>query len=113
MHTTVVTAYLISGIACIVLFLLALVFSNGVNYEPDKSDVRKRKIIFWVFNIVSLLGGLALNYFLELKGIRVPSKAESYLIHMAIAAVVFFVLYIVIGFVLSKVCKGKKVETWF
>ena len=113
MQTTVVSAYLIAGVVCIVFFLLALLFSNKVNYEPDKSDVSKRKKIFWIFMSLSVVVGVLLNYFLELRNIRVPSKANDYMFHMGIAAAVFSVLYVGIGFLLSKVSKGKKVETWF
>ncbi len=113
MQTTIVSAYLIAGVVCIVFFLLALVLSNLVNYEPDKSDVTKRKKFFWIFNVLSLVIGLVLNYILELKDIRIPSKYSDYLLHMAIAAVVFFILYVVIGLLISKLSKGKKVETWF
>lgn len=113
MQTTVISAYLIAGVVCVVFFLLALLLSNHVNYEPDKSDVTKRKKFFWCFNTLSLVIGVVLNYFMELRGIRIPSKYHDYLIHMSIAAVAFFILYLVIGLLISKLSKGKKVETWF
>lgn len=113
MQTTVVSAYLIAGVVCIVCFLLALLISNKINYAPDKSDVGKRKKVFWLLMVASLLVGLGLNYFLKLSAIRIPARYNDYLIHMAIAAVAFAVLYVLIGFLLSKVSKGKKVETWF
>jgi MFS family permease len=113
MQTTVVTAYLIAGVVCIVSFLLALLLSNKVNYEPGRSDVGQRQRYFWFLMVFSLLIGLLLNYFLELRGIRIPSRANNYLIHMVIAGVGFSALYVVVGFLLSKVSKGKKIETWF
>ena len=114
MHqVSVFNAYAIAGGVMVLFFLLACLCANLINYKPDKSDYKTRKINMILLGIASLFIGLAANYFFVLLGIKIPSHHNDYLTHMCIAAVVMIVLYYLLAFVCSKVMKNTKLGTWF
>lgn len=110
---SVIPAWGIAGVTMVVFLLLAALVSTMTIYRPDKSDLKVRKVQFWLMGIFSVLTGVALNYVLYLMNIRISNQYNDYMLHMLIAAGVSFVVFVLIGFVLSKIFKSSKIGTWF
>lgn len=115
MQTTVVSAYVIGFIVFAACMLLSIIISNAIPYEAgvNPQDRKKRKIWFWILAVACPILVLAIAYFAFYSDIRVPSRQNSYMVAMAISAVVSFVLYVVIGFILSKSFSHGKLSNWF
>lgn len=115
MGFSTVSAYVIAIIVAVVLLLIAAVISNLIAYQPgnNPTDPRARRIWFWVFGIFTPIISLALSYFIQYTNLRIPTQKSEYLTAMCIAACVGFVLYIILGFVLSRIFKNGKLGNWF
>ena len=47
MSEIIVPVYICALVASVLALVLAIILSNNVSYQPNLSDVRKRKVIFW------------------------------------------------------------------
>jgi hypothetical protein len=110
-----VPVYIISAVFAGVFLLLAAIVSNSIKFEggANPKDPGKRKMWFWVLGILgsisNLLFGLFIYYFPENN-----SYAKSQLISaIGIGTGLCLFLYIILGFVLSKVFKNGKLGNWF
>jgi hypothetical protein len=107
--------YIISIVFAGVFILFAALISNAIKYEggANPKDPGKRKLWFWVMAILgsfaNLLFGMMSYYYPENN-----SYAKSQLITaIGIGTGLCFVLYVVIGFALSKMFKNGKLGNWF
>jgi len=107
--------YIIAVVAALLFILIAALISNAIKFEggANPKDPAKRKIWFWVLGILApianLLFGLFIYYFPEGN-----SFAKSKLITaIGIGSAITFVVYILVGFILSKVFKNGKLGNWF
>ena len=113
MNASVTSAYMVGFVAFAVCMLIAIIVSNAIRYEVNNpQDKKKRRIVFWLMGVLVPLAVFATTYFVFYTDIRVPSRAEAYMTAMCISAAAFFVLYIVVGFVLSKVFSHSKLTSW-
>lgn len=98
------------------MILLAAIISNIIKYEggSNPQDPRKRKICFWVIAIINPV----VYFFIGWK-ILAPDPLfdqmifDDYMKTLPIATGVGFVLYIILGFVISKIFKHGKLGNWF
>ncbi len=107
--------YIISVVAALVFILIAALISSAIKFEGGArpKDPGKRKMWFWVMGILApianLVFGLFVYYFPQGN-----NYAKSKLITaIGIGSAVTFVVYLVIGFILSKVFKNGKLGNWF
>ena len=108
--------YIIAGIAALVFIGIAALISNAIKFEggANPSDPGKRKMWFWVMCIIN-----AAATYCVLAFAMTPNKEEDQIAYdewmaaVPIAAGVGFVLYIVLGFALSKMNKTGKLGNWF
>lgn len=107
------SAYIIGVGACIVLILLAAVIATSISYKPDLTDVKKRKIWFWIFALLCPVLTFVIAYFAYYKGIKVRTQQTAYMTAIGISAAISFVLYVVLGFIAAKVSKTGKIGNWF
>ena len=113
---TSITNYIIASIFAGAMILIAALISNAIKFEggANPKDPGKRKMWFWIFAILN-----PILYFLIGGFVLVPNSADDQMIYdeyMAVvpfATAVGFVLYIIIGFVLSKMFKNGKLGQWF
>jgi uncharacterized membrane protein len=110
-----VPVYIISAVFAGVFLLIAALISNAIKFEggANPKDPGKRKMWFWIMAIIgtiaNLLFGLFSYYYPENN-----SYAKSQLITaIGIGTGICFLLYIVLGFLLSKVFKNGKLGNWF
>ena len=108
-------AYVISVIVAIVAMIVSIIASNRVAYKPgvNSGDVTTRRIWFWVMGVLTPVISWVICYFLVYETARGKSHKADAMQAMCIAAAVSFVLYVAVGWVLSKVFSNKKIGTWF
>lgn len=112
MQTSVFPCYLVAIIVFVVMFLLAVVVSQLISFKPDRTDVAARKVWFWVFAALTLVGSFAIDFFVNVHSVTVPALYSKFLMHSCIAAFSAFALYIILGLIISKSTRGK-LASWF
>ncbi|MEE0979185.1 MAG: hypothetical protein UH625_07240 [Muribaculaceae bacterium] len=116
-----------AGIVFVVLLLIAIFASLSVAYRPSGTDNTTRKIIFWVFAFLTPIAAFVVNLFtchvysqetfdksyqVE-RGVNIAEKFSELLTNISIIALVSFVLFVLVGFILSKAFKSSKLGSWF
>ena len=107
------SAYILGISVAIVLLVVASIWSVMISFRPDNSDCKKRKVLFWIISLFTIVLTFLLCYTIVYTGIKVPARQESYMTAMCIASGVSFILYIILGFILSKINKHGKIGNWF
>lgn len=115
MNDQSISAYIIAVVIALVFLLIAAVISNLIQYEGGNNpkDKGKRKMWFWFFAVLCPIVIFLYGFLIVRAGINVPSLRDKYTIALCIGTGVAFVLYIALGFILSKVFKNGKLGTWF
>ncbi|MEN9445647.1 MAG: hypothetical protein RL728_159 [Bacteroidota bacterium] len=107
------STYILSVIFAAVVLLLAALISNLIQFEggSNPKDPGKRKMWFWIFAVLNpLIFYVVAAFAMEPSNRR---ELEQWNDSLPIAVGVGFVVYIVLGFVLSKVFKNGKLGNWF
>ena len=109
------SAYTIGVVVLIVMLLIAVVIANAIAYQPgtNPSDPGKRKTWFWILGVLTPVITFFLAYFIVFTGIKMHNVQEKYMTAMCISTALSFVLYVAIGFALSKIFKHGKLSSWF
>ena len=95
--------------------LIAAVISNMIAYEggTNPKDPGKRKMWFWVFAIIGPVSFFLFNLLSVIPTLKKgPALAKFGVTHI-IGAAIIFIGYIIIGFILAKMMKSKKLGNWF
>jgi uncharacterized membrane protein len=107
------TTYIISVIFAALMILISALISSAIKYEggAHPKDPKKRKMWFWTFAILNPL----LFFTLSLLLLAPADQAEhdDFMSALPIATAIGFVLYIVLGFIMSKLFKNGKIGNWF
>lgn len=111
-QVSITSAYMWAIVITVSFFLLAVIISNLILFKPNNPGSTTRRICFWVLCVATGVVGLIINFAIG-KGITVLSIQSNYLMHSGIAAGVCVVVYILIGFFVSKLFPNSKVGTWF
>lgn len=112
MGASIVVAYTWAAVVLVVFFLIAVFISNAISYRPGGGDVTQRKIVFWIFCVLTPAVTFGINAIIA-HDINVPTARDSYLAQGAIAAGAAFVLFFLMGVVLSKAFSRSKISSWF
>lgn len=115
MNDQSLSAYIMAIVIALVFLLIAAVISNLIQYEGGShpKDPGKRKMWFWIFAILCPVVIFLIGFLVVRPGINVPALKDKYTTALSIGTGVAFVLYIALGFVLSKVFKNGKLGNWF
>ena len=107
------STYILSIIFAAFVLLLVAIISNAIKYEggANPKDPGKRKIWFWVFAILNPVLFYALGAFVMAPSNR--RELEQWNDSLPIATIAGFVVFIILGFVMSKVFKNGKIGHWF
>jgi|O1111metagenome_2_1110795.scaffolds.fasta_scaffold39410_2 sulfoxide reductase heme-binding subunit YedZ len=111
-QVSITTAYMWAIVIMVVFFLLAVIISNLILFKPNNPGTTTRRIWFWVLCIGAGVVGFLINFLIG-NGITVPIIQSRYFMHSCIASAVCVVVYILVGFVVSKIFQNSKVGTWF
>ena len=112
MTTSTIMAWIISFVVMVVMLLIATTASNLVSFQPDRSDVSKRKVWFWVCFALTLIVAFLINFFCFAADIYNPVQRSAYLLQSGLSAVVAIVIYLGVGILINKSTNGK-LASWF
>lgn len=109
-----VTAYVLAIAVSLALLLIAAIIASIIKFEPgaNPKDPRKRKIWFWILGILNPIISFCIGFFAIAPSLR-GSRHSSFITSLGIGVAIAFVLYIILGFVLSKIFKNGKIGHWF
>lgn len=115
MNDQTMTAYVIAGVITLVFVLISVLVANIIKYEggTNPKDKKKRRIWFWVLSVFVPIVIFLICYFGFALNIKVPSLKDKFMMAMNIGTAGSFVVYVLIGFILSKIFKNGKVGHWF
>ncbi len=109
-----VLAYIVTAITALAFLLIAVFTAKAIKFEggSNPKDPRKRKAWFWVLAILNPIISFLVGYFFFMPdgNVLIVNKYKTALI---IGTGVGFLLYIIIGFVLSRIFKNGKLGHWF
>jgi len=108
--------YIVSVVVAALVIIIAAVVSNSIAYEggAHPKDPGKRKLWFWVLSILSPILTYVLGAFVVAPDKNLdPMGYDEHMNSLPIAAIVALVIYVVIGFILSKAFKNGKLGHWF
>ena len=109
-------SYITSIIFAGLFILIAAVVSNAIKFEggANPKDPGKRKMWFWIMAILNPVLFFVISAF-----VLAPNPENDQMVYdnfkdsLPIAAGIGFVVYIVLGFVLSASIKNGKINNWF
>lgn len=115
MNDQSLSAYVMAIVISLVFLLIAAVVSNLIKFErgSNPKDPGKRKMWFWILAILSPIIIFLIGFLVVRSGIKVPSARESYTTALSLSTGLSFILYVVLGFILSKTFKHGKIGNWF
>ena len=115
MNDQSLSAYIIAIVIALVFLLIAAVISNLIQFEGGSrpKDPGKRKMWFWIFAILCPIVIFVYCFFVVRAGISVPSLRDKYTTALSVGTGLGLVIYIVLGFILSKIFKHGKLGNWF
>lgn len=115
MQFSVVSAYIIGLIICVVFLAISALVANLIAYDAskDRKDIGKRRLWFWIFGIFVPIFIFLVSWLAVYNDLKVPSQRVSYMSAMGISSASMFVLYVILGILISKVMKKSKLGSWF
>jgi hypothetical protein len=107
--------YIIAFIFVLAFVLLAVIISNLIKFEGGTTpkDPAKRRKCFWILAGLLPVSLYIYNLLLVIPDVRTGPALNKFSMHPQIASGVAFVVYILIGFVLSKTMSRGKIGNWF
>ena len=115
MNDKSLSAYIMAIIIAVVFLLIAALISNSIKFEggTNPGDPAKRRLTFWIFAILCPVVDLIYGFLIVRPSINVPSLVDKYTTALMISAGVALVIYILLGFIISKVFVHGKIGNWF
>lgn len=110
-----IPVYIISAVFAGLFLLIAAIISNSISFEggANPKDPGKRKLWFWIMGVLGTISNLLFGFFFYYYNEN-NSYAKSQLITaIGIGSGICFILYIVLGVVVSKIFKNGKLGNWF
>ncbi|MBK7383846.1 MAG: hypothetical protein IPI81_11040 [Flavobacteriales bacterium] len=106
-------AYIFTIIVSLVFLLIAALVANMIKFEggANPKDAKKRRMWFWVLGILAPAVAFTVGFFL-----LAPTKKveyDNFMSALPIGTGIGFALYVVLGFVFSRMFKHGKMGNWF
>ena len=111
-HVNYACPCILTFIVMVVFFTVAVVVGNSTPYKPDASDIKTRRVWFWIMAILTPFISIIINYF-GAQELQMQSHRFQYFMVSCVAAGIALAVYILVGLIVSKAFKTKKVGTWF
>lgn len=127
---TDINMFVVAIVCALGFLLLAMLVANLIKFEPGSNpqDPQKRKLWFWILGVLATILAFVLLFFVipvpveavdwdQIVDVSAKRRYENLMAHYTmmagIATGVCFVVYILLGFILSKIFKNKKIGNWF
>lgn len=109
-----ITAYTVSAIITLVILFIAAIIANLIKFEGGSKpkDPKIRKRWFWILCLVNPVLIFLLGFFVFMPdgNMRV---VKNYIGALCIGTAAGFILYILLGFILSRLFTNGKLGHWF
>ena len=107
------STYIMSIVFAAIMLGLAAGISSAIQYEggANPKDPGKRKMWFWIFALLNPVVFYSISAFVLLPSNR--RAQEEWMSALPAALGVGFVVYLAVGFALSKMFKNGKLGNWF
>lgn len=112
----ILNTYLYDSVFAIILVLVMLLVANLIKWQSGKKDYsgKARRVWFFIFCAVALVGSLVFDYFVFLKKVAVPAFMGKYMTAMVVASILSAVVYFLLGFAIVKISRiGTKIQSIF
>ena len=111
----ITNTYMFAVIAAVVMLGLAVLIASMIKFQAgaNPKDRMKRKVWFWVLAVITPILFYVYNSALVVPNIKAGPAMNKFFMHSALSPVVAFTVFVVMGIVLSKIFKRKKVGNWF
>ncbi len=108
------SAYIISIITALIFLLLSAIIANAIKFEGggNPKDPKARKTWFWILAILNPAVCFLLGYFVFIPEGNVM-VLNNYKTALSIGTAIGFFLYIILGFIMSKIFANGKIGHWF
>ena len=109
-------AYIISIVVAVAILLIAALISTSIKYQggANPKDSAKRKMVFWILMILAPVLTYVLGAFIIHPDKNTyPIEYDKHMQALPVGAGIAALAYIVLGFVLSKIFRNKKIGNWF
>ncbi|WP_316826430.1 hypothetical protein [Pedobacter miscanthi] len=108
------SAYIISIITALIFLLLSAIIANAIKFEggSNPKDPQARKTWFWILAILNPAVCFLLGYYAFKPDANIM-VVNNYVTALGIGTAIGFILYIIIGFVMSKIFTTGKIGHWF
>jgi uncharacterized membrane protein len=109
-----VQTYILGAVVGAIFLLLAATIAQAIKFEggAHPKDPRKRRLCFWFLMIVSFATFFLYNYFAVAPTVSTNLQARFMTTNL-IGSVIVIGVYVVGGFVLSKIFSTGKLANWF
>jgi sulfoxide reductase heme-binding subunit YedZ len=108
------SAYIITLLTALIFVLISALIANAIKFEggSNPKDPQSRKTWFWILAILNPAVAFLLGYFV-FKPDANMMVVNRYMSALSMGTAIGFVVYILIGFVLSKIFANGKIGHWF
>jgi len=108
------SAYIITIITAFIFLLLSAMIANAIKFEggSNPKDPQSRKTWFWILAILNPILAFLVGYFVFIPDANIM-VVNNYVSALSMGTAIGFVLYILLGFILSKVFANGKIGHWF
>ncbi|SEB20724.1 hypothetical protein [Pedobacter hartonius] len=108
------SAYIITLITALIFVLISALIANAIKFEggSNPKDPQLRKTWFWILAILNPAVAFLLGYFVFKPDANIM-VVNNYISALSMGTAIGFVLYILLGFILSKVFANGKIGHWF
>ncbi len=108
------SAYIISVIIALVFLLTSSVIANAIKFEggAQPKDPKTRKTWFWILAILNPAVCYLLGYFVFKPDANIM-VVNNYIGALGLGTAIGFFIYILLGFILSKIFANGKIGHWF
>lgn len=108
--------YVISVISAVVVLLISALIANLIKFEggSNPKDPKKRKVFFWIIAILAPVLTYVLGAFVIYPDPNMDLSAyEDHMNLLPIGSIISLVIYILLGFAISKISRNGKLSNWF
>jgi len=105
-------SYIVPLIAAGLMLLIAAVISNAIAFEGGVNPKDPRKLVFWLVALLNPIVAYAASLMLAPDSSQVIAH-NDYMSGLPIGTGVGFLVYIIVGFGISKAFRTGKLGNWF
>lgn len=107
-------AYILTISVSLLFLLLAAISSSLIKYEGGAKprDAAKRRLWFWSMAIIGAAVAFLVGFFLLAPDMKRVER-DAFLDALPIGTGIGFALYVVLGFILSRMFRNGKLGHWF